>query len=336
MNHPSIKKLMAALGGLLAAALFPLTSAAEGPKKILATTFPIYQITRNVVHGSTTAVVDLMIPANLGCPHDYALTPRDMQKLAAAEVLVVNGLGMEEFLGAPVRKANPKIILVDSSRGITGILNYPDDDGHEHEKAAARHSHGKKAAKGRPAKHAPEDHHHHHGGPNPHLFASPRMAARLAANIAAELSAIDPASAALYARNAADYAERLNRLADEFVQLGKTLRNPRVVTQHGVFDYLAADMGLEIVGVVQAHPGQEPSAAEMLALTRAIREKQAAALFTEPQYPPKIGEAIARETGIPVALLDPVANGPDAAPLDYYETVMRRNLETLKTTLGKK
>jgi len=58
-------------------------------------------------------------------------------------------------------------------------------------------------------------------------------------------------------------------------------------------------------------------------------------LFTEPQYPPKVGAAIAKETGIPVALLDPAANGPDTAPLDYYETVMLRNLETIKATLGK-
>jgi ABC-type Zn uptake system ZnuABC Zn-binding protein ZnuA len=275
-----------------------------------------------------------MIPANLGCPHDYALTPQDMQKLAAAEVLVVNGLGMEEFLGAPVRKANPKIILIDSSKNISGILDYPEEDGHTHEKAASKHSHGKKGDKDKKSKHSHHEH-DHHGGPNPHLFASPRMAAQLAANIATELSAIDPSNAALYTRNAKDYSDRLNRLADEFVQMGKTLRNPRVVTQHGVFDYLAADMGLEIVGVVQAHPGQEPSAAEMLKLTKTIKTKQAGALFTEPQYPPKVGAAIAKETGIPVALLDPAANGPDTAPLDYYETVMLRNLETIKATLGK-
>lgn len=333
MNRKSLKTWMAAAGCLLAVNLFPLSAAADGPKKILATTFPIYQLARHVVQGSSTVALDLMIPANLGCPHDYALTPQDMQKLAAAEVLVINGLGMEEFLGAPVRKANPKIVLVDSSKGITGILDYPDDDGHDHEKAPAKHSHGKKGDKGKKAKHA-HDEHDHHGGPNPHLFASPRMAAKLAVNIAAELSKLDPANAALYTRNAKDYADRLNRLADEFVQLGKSLRNPRVVTQHGVFDYLAADMGLEIVGVVQAHPGQEPSAAEMLKLTKTIKEKQAGALFTEPQYPPKIGQTIAKETGIPVALLDPVANGPDSVPLDYYETVMRRNLEAIKGTLG--
>ena len=59
----------------------------------------------------------------------------------------------------------------------------------------------------------------------------------------------------------------------------------------------------------------------------------AAALFTEPQYPAKVGETIAREIGIPVATLDPVASGPPDAPADYYEKTMRANLETLKRIL---
>ena len=67
---------------------------------------------------------------------------------------------------------------------------------------------------------------------------------------------------------------------------------------------------------------------------KTIRARQAGAVFTEPQYPPAVGQTIARETGLPVAVLDPVASGPADAPLDYYEQAMRRNLETLRATLG--
>ena len=80
--------------------------AADRPPRILASTFPMYQIVRNITQGVDGVEVELMIPAQMGCPHDYALTPQDMTKLARAEVLVINGLGLEEFLGAPVRKAN--------------------------------------------------------------------------------------------------------------------------------------------------------------------------------------------------------------------------------------
>ena len=290
-------------------------NASETParKKILCTTFPMYQIARNVAQGQGCVEVQLMLPASLGCPHDYALTPQDMQKLTGAGVLVVNGLGLEEFLGAPVKNANPAIVIVDSSEGIKNLLEYKDED--ERHKA---------------------EHEHHHSGTNPHLFASPRMTAILAKNIAAGLSKADPEGAALYAKNAETYATRMNRLADDFSAIGKTLKNNRIVTQHGVFDYLSRDMGLEIVAVVQAHAGQEPSAAEILDIVKTVRDKKAGAIFTEPQYPARVGQTIAKETGIPTAVLDPVATGPENAPPDYYETVMRKNMETLRATLGTK
>ena len=69
--------------------------------KVLCTTFPVYQITRNVTVGVPGIQVELMIPARLGCPHNYSLTPDDMRKIASADTLVINGLGMEEFLGTP-------------------------------------------------------------------------------------------------------------------------------------------------------------------------------------------------------------------------------------------
>lgn len=299
---------------------------ARAELNVLCTTFPIHLIARNVAQGRAGVDLQLMLPAGMGCPHDYALTPQDMRKLAAADVLVVNGLGLEEFLGAPVRTANPDIETIDSSAGIQDLLEYA----HEHAEAEEDHDHEAEADHD----HAEYDHgHHHHAGVNPHLFASPRQAARIALNVAAGLSKADPEGAGVYFRNAQAYADRLNALADEMAALGRTLKNNRIVEPHGVFDYLARDMGLEVVAVLRPH-GQEPSAAEMLELVRTLRAKQAGAIFTEPQYPAKVGAALARETGLPTATLDPVATGPDEAPLDYYETAMRQNMEVLRATLG--
>ncbi len=289
-------------------------SARAKDMRVLCTTFPIYQITRNVAQGRQGVDVKLMLPASLGCPHHYSLTPQDMRKLARADVLVVNGLGMEEFLGAPVKKANPRLRVANSSQGIEGLLPYA--GGH------------------RRREHRHDDHaRQHRSGVNSHLFASPRMTALLAENIAVGLSKADPDGADVYARNAKAYAAKMNALADEMAALVKTLKNNRIVQPHGAFDYLARDIGLEIVAVTQPH-GQEPSAAEMLKLIETIREKKAGAVFTEPQYASKVGQTLGRETGIPTAVLDPAASGPDDAPLDYYEDVMRKNKETLRATLG--
>ena len=308
------------------------------PIKVLVSTFPVYQFTRNITAGSTLLQVDLMIQAQLGCPHDYALTPQDMHKLGEAQIFIINGLGLEEFLGAPLQKANPALQVIDSSKGIKEILNYGDEygdaaareeddhhDGHTHD-----HDHDD---------HAEEAHaqHGHDSGPNPHIFASPRMAALQVDNIAKALAEAAPAEKELFTKNAQAYAQKLTALDKEFQQLGKRLAKTRIVTQHGVFDYLARDMGLEIVAVIAAHPGQDPSAAEALHLVQAIQAKKAGAIFTEPQYPDSIAQTIARESGIPLAVLDPVANGPgQQAPLDYYQSTMRTNLKTLADTLGTK
>ncbi|HQP30075.1 MAG TPA: metal ABC transporter substrate-binding protein [Deltaproteobacteria bacterium] len=301
-----------AFAQIIAVVLAPAAAqATDKPFNVLCTTFPLYQIARNVTQNRASLNLELMLPAQLGCPHDYALTPQDMHKLSRADVLIINGLGLEEFLGAPVRKANPRIQILDSSAGIKDILRYSHAEGHDHE----GHADG-------------------HAGLNPHLFASPRMAARLTLTIAEGLGRIDPAGADLYARNAQAYAARLNALAEEMRSLGRTLANTRIVTQHGAFDYLARDMGLQVVGVVSAHAGQPPSAAQTLALVQTIRRLKAGAVFTEPQYPARIAQTIAREAGIPAAVLDPVAGGPARAGLDYYEQAMRRNMATLKVTLG--
>ncbi len=303
----------------LLVALFPLAAkGATPPRKILTSTFPVYQMTRNITAGESGVVVELLLPARLGCPHDYALTPQDMQKLRQAEVLIINGLGLEEFLGAPLQRAHPGLTIIDSSRGLDEILSYRDGS----EKAAKQdHDHD-------------HDHDHDMAATNPHLFASPHMATQQVLTIAAELARLDPAAAPRYQRNARDYVVRLESLAAEFAAVGKRLKNRRIITQHGVFDYLARDMGLEVVAVISAHPGQEPAAAEMLALIRQAKTAKVGAIFTEPQYPAKVAETIAREAGIPHAVLDPAASGDDNAPMNSYEVVMRRNMQILQTTLG--
>lgn len=413
-------------------------------RQVLCTTFPMYQIARNVMKGQDHMTPRLMLPAQLGCPHDYALTPDDMRKLAEADVLVVNGLGMEEFLGAPIKKANPKIAIIDSSNGIGDLLAYTgNEERAEHPfewagafdlgpgvyrwslasvdgkyadptmktVALAANAQGEEAIEATEAKaanlfagdgkalksgetarpealyalqfdpassattfqlaidrkgvyvlfaeHHPSEfggcarcltdaaghdiapvaeepgggHHHHHSGTNPHLFVSPRMSAKLAINIAVGLAKVDPDGAKIYARNAAAYAKTMNALADEFAALGKRLKNNRVVQPHGVFDYLARDMGLEIVATLLPH-GQEPSAAEMIKIVNIIGEKKPGVILSEPQYPEKIGRTLAKETGVATATLDPGTSGPENAPLNYYEALARENMRVLKATLG--
>jgi len=275
----------------------PSIGAAE-PLRVLTSFLPMEIFTRNVVGDTPDVIVESMLPASMGCPHDYALTPGDMKKIASADLFVANGFGMEEFLGEPVRRANPKIRVVETARGVRPIRAGRDDA----------------------------------GDVNPHTWVSPRNAILQVREIEKALSAARPAGEGAFRRNADAYVSRLSALAAEFEAAAKTFRRRNIVTFHNVFAYLARDLGLTVVGEIETAPGQEPSAGEIRNLSRTIRERKVPAVFSEPQYSPKLAEALAREAGVPVRVLDPVATGSPA--LTAYEDAMRRNLSTLKEALS--
>ncbi|MDA8121449.1 MAG: metal ABC transporter substrate-binding protein [Deltaproteobacteria bacterium] len=284
---------------LLSLALFlSPVQAPAGELHVLASFLPMYLFTRNVMGDAGGVSLDLMLPASLGCPHDYSLTPGDMRKIASADLFIANGYGMEEFLGTDVRKANPRVRVVETATGVRPIRSV--EDGRE--------------------------------SINPHTWVSPRNAILQVRGIEKALSEASPGNAPVFRRNADAYVARLTALAGEFESAGSRIRNRNIVTYHNVFDYLARDLGLTIVGEIEETPGQEPSAGEVANLIRVIRESRAAAVFSEPQYPERLAGMIAGEAGVPLRSLDPVSTGSTAP--STYEDVMRRNLRTIIETLG--
>ena len=117
-----------------------MCGAALAQTRVLATTFSVYQIVRNITQNVPDVEVQLMLPAQAGCPHDYALTPQDMSKLAQADILVLNGLGLEAFLGSPSARAQKELHAIDSSKGISGLLPYTDAEAAE---KCARYAHAR-------------------------------------------------------------------------------------------------------------------------------------------------------------------------------------------------
>jgi len=271
------------LTALLAGGLAGCSKSEDSPRqkqtglRVLCGTYPMYLFTRQVTAGCEDVTVELLLSAGSGCPHDYSLTPGDMRRLAAANVFIANGLGMETYLGTALRQANKTIAYLDTSTGIHPLPMSPasrehgaddeDDEDEEHDEDCD-HDHG---------------HAHELGQWNPHLFASPRMAARVVKNIADGLIQIDPANAERFASNARMYAQRLDTLADEMRAALADVPNRKIVTEHAVFDYLARDCGLEIIAVIADTPGQALSPAQLLALREQIQASGARAIFTEPK-----------------------------------------------------
>jgi zinc transport system substrate-binding protein len=238
--------------------------------------------------------VNLVVSAT-GCLHEYQLRPQDVVALTRADVFVVNGAGMEPFREQIARRL-PELPIIDASEGIELIR----DDGHE--------------PGGR-------------GQPNPHVWVSPSLQIRQARHIAAELGRRDPARAEIYRQGAEGYAAALAVLRDRIGERLKDVANRNVVTFHRAFSYFAAEFGLNVVAVMEADPGSEPSAREIAQIIDAVRAHGVRALFAEPQYPARAAEAVSRETGARVYVLDPGVTGPASA--DAYLECMARNLDVL-------
>ncbi len=291
-------------------------SGAAAAADLLSSTFPIYLISKNIIAGSSFYEPELMVDSLRGCPHDYAPTAADLERLSQARVLIINGLGLDAFLNRAFGVARSDLRIIDASGGAeaasgqaAAIVRRPED------LAAESQAH---------------DHDHEHSGPNPHLFASPSTTARLALNIAQGLAETDPDNAALYLANGERYAERLGRLARVMAQTGASFGRPKVIVSHGIFEYLAQDLGLDILGYLEPADGAEPSAAHLSHLSSLAREKGARAILVDPEANLDLARTLGAETGLPVAIIDLAASGPMDAPQDYFEQVMLQDLAVLQ------
>ena len=280
---------------------------------VLCTTAPVTLLAKAVIDGVGGYKVTTMLPAAVGCPHDYALTPQDMRKLAKADVIIVNGLGMEDFLEGAIPRVNRKALVIDSSKGAKGLLPFRDSEeecsehGHEH-----RH-----------------EHKHEHAW-NEHLFAAPGTAAELVRRIAEELSVKFPEDSVKFSENAKKYQDALLNLDKEYRAFGKSIpaEKRNIAVQHGIFDYLASALGLHVTEYLQPHTGSEPSAAQIREMTAHLKRHGASAILAEKNYPSKVTDLVSRETKIPVLTLS-VQPESGATP-EAFLKLHRDNLEAMK------
>ncbi len=306
-------------GRLLALALLPLLAfsacirAAEPTAKlrVLTSFLPVYCFTASIA--GDLAEVENLLPANVG-PHDYQFAPRDLRKLSAAQLFVVNGHGMEDWLAKALKAAKGS----KTATVIEAFADLPKD----------------RLITELPHIHLPGEHaHHHDGGPNPHLWLDPTLAAHAVTNILSALQKADPKNAAAYAANAARYVERLHALDRDLAAALAPAKGRRIVTYHHAFPYFTRRYGLELIGAIEEVPDVEPSPKYLTALQKVIREKDVKIIFTEPQFSPKIAQRIAKDTGVPLAELDTLETGP--LKPTAYEEGLRRNLSTVQKHLGK-
>lgn len=283
-----MKKIVAVL--LTLVLLCPLAAFAE---TVVTSFYPVWLMALNLTEGiDGIDVVNLAEPAT-GCLHDYTLQNSDMVALSKADVLLINGAGMESFLPV-ITGAYPDLPVVDASRGI--LLLESDDDGEV----------------------------------NSHIWLDPRRAAGMAANLAEGLAQALPAYSRQISDNLAAYRERLlnvdQRIREELMQYDDL---PEVVIFHEAFPYFADACGLPVLLAVDKEPDEDLSTAQLAGILEIIRQNASVPLIIKSKEPDSTVGILVSETGAPLCELDPVTTGPDQPPLDYYETVMTQNLQTL-------
>lgn len=291
-----MKRLIALLG-LTLLLLSAVGCAPASPQaQVAATTLPVYDFTVYLCR-ETTITVTRLITENVSCLHDYSLSVRQVKAVEAAQMVVLSGAGLEDFMADMLPESGT---VIDSSAGVP-LLGCEDDHGHDH------------------------DHHHE---ADPHIWLSPACAKSMARNICAGLQAQFPSQADALEKNLSSLLSELDALQAYGEKQLSSLSSRELITFHDGFAYFADAFDLTILEAVEEESGSEASAAELKHLTGLVKEHNLKAVFTERSGSTSAAGVIAAETGVSVFALDMAISGSS-----YFEA-MYHNIDTIKEALG--
>jgi len=284
-------------------------SAPEARKiNVVTTVAPITSIVENIA-GDKVRVTGI-IPEGINS-HTFEPVPTDIKIVAAADLLILNGLELE-IPTLKLAKANMKqsaLILLLGDKTLTEKdyiydFSFPKSHGH----------------------------------PNPHLWLNPQHVIRYAVLVRDELVRIDPDNKSGYEQNAAAYLKRLETLDQAIEQAVQTIpeNNRRLLTYHDSWPYFARRYGFEIIGAVQPSDFSDPSPREVKRLIDQIRNEKVPAVFGSEVFPSPVLEQIAREgkTRYIDKLRDDALPGKPGEPQHSYIGMMIENLTIMFEALG--
>ena len=266
------------------------------------------------VGGQRVRVVAL-VPAGADA-HTFELTPDNVRAVAGADLVVINGGGLEGAYEGTIEENLGDTPLVELSDWIE-LEEFPPGFAHdEHEEEGEHHDEGEGEEEG-------EHHDEGHGSLDPHFWLDPTRAIQAVQAIRDELSALLPDGAEEFAANASRYIAEIEA-ADAEVQALLVDLAPEhrvLVTFHDAFGYFARRYDLEVFGFVIEGPEQEASAAELADLIEAMRDRGVTRVYREPQFESSTIDQIADETGAEVRVIysQPVGE------VESYTDLMRAN-----------
>ena len=274
----------------------PVTSINERKIIVIASFYPLYEFTKNV--GGDKVEVSQLIPFGIE-PHDWEPTVKDLQKLQQADLVVINGVGFENWIH-DFESIESNAIIVDTSNGISIIEEFDEHDDHG--------SFG-----------------------DPHIWLNPVMAQKQVENIAHALIAIDPTNKDYYNNNANSYIEKLNVLDKKITKELSMCEKKDFIAFHEAFTYFADQYGLNQHTILESiDPHTEPTSKTLENVIKLAKNLDLDVVFTEEAVDVRTSEVIAKEIGGRVLVLSPIEIGNENT--DYIEK-MEQNLLHLKEAL---
>lgn len=271
----------------------------RGKIEVVATTNIVADVVSNI--GGDRINLSVLIPAGTS-PHTFQPRPADVAKISSADVVFINGAGLEEFMGSVMKNIVSGVKVVSLSEGI-------------------------KLRKSVMEK----------GEPDPHVWFSPVNVIYWVKKIEETLSGLDAANKNYYSEHAVSYIKKLVKL-DKWVSAklsGIPLRKRRLVTDHFFLGYFADRYNFKIVDVIyKSHStAAEPSARDISKLIASMRKSRIPAVFIGKFSNMNIAREIARDTK---AVLVPIYTGtldPPGGEVDTYEKLIRYDVSKIAENL---
>jgi ABC-type Zn uptake system ZnuABC Zn-binding protein ZnuA len=279
----------------------------DGRLQVVATTSIVGDVVGNI-GGELIELTVLVLPG--GDPHTFEPRPQDIAAVSDAQVVFASGLGLEEALKG-VLEANVKGTLVEVSDGLAVI---PLQDKDEHEGAQPEHGTG-----------------------DPHTWMDPNNVIIWAGNIATALAEADTTNRATYQTNAESYIAELRELDAWIRQQVEQVppKQRKLVSDHAVLGYFAAEYGFEQVGLVipALSSSAAPSAQELAALVDAIRAQDVQAILVGTTVNPALSEQVADDTGAELVFIYTGSLSQSGGVASSYIQLMRYNVQAIVDTL---
>jgi len=343
-----MNKLLLTLG---VTALSPLALA----KPVIVTSIKPVSMVVAAITGDRADIEQIV--SNSASPHDFALRPSDLRKIANADTVVWVGESLERFLEKPLENAGKENSSIewlalngmnlhnfaeghddhddheDHDHADHEDHDHDDHEDHDHDKHHDDHEdhdhdkhhddHDDHEDHDHDKHHDDHDEHeghegHDHSGVDPHVWLSPENAKILAQAVSKRLSEIDAQNAAYYQANLAEFEQGLAaKDAQIRTALNKVNTVPYIVFHDG-YSYFERHYGLQHAGEITVSPERKPGAKKVAELRHEIEENHIQCVFSEPQFSPAIVKALLDGVNVNTAPLDPLGGDIKLDSNAYY------------------